>query len=84
MDSSSRHIIINTDGKEQTQQSRLGMGHWVTDNLLQLQQTLNLNSQGCCHMVPNQFQALDVMCVAFLVKQATFLNYKHTQANSSF
>ena len=27
----SRHIIINTDGKEETGKSQIGRGHWVTD-----------------------------------------------------
>ena len=27
----STHIIINTDGKEETGKSRMVMGHWVTD-----------------------------------------------------
>ena len=57
---------------------------WVTDNLLQLQQTLNLNSQGCCHMVPNHFQASDVMCVAFLGKTSNFPNLKAYTSQQQF
>ena len=49
----SRHIIINTDGEEETGKSRMGRSRWDTDICYNLQRTLNRN---CYHAVSNQFR----------------------------
>ena len=58
----SRHIIFNTDGKEETWKSWMGRGHWSMGHwhLLELQWTLNLKQTR--HMVSNQYRVSTLHC----------------------
>ena len=65
----SRHIIINTYGKEETGKSQMGRGHWVTDVCYNRSELGLFETDKFIFM---RFPVFDVVCNALLVERGTF------------